>query len=64
MPPALLSSAWALQTRSFEGLVPVKGVQVQVLSPALQSGQEVTAKPGLLPRTFLANRSTFITRSL
>jgi hypothetical protein len=35
-----------------EGLVPVMGVQVQVLSPALQSGQEVTANPGFLPCAF------------
>jgi len=35
-----------------EGLVRVNLVQVQVLSPALQSGQEVTANPGLLPCAF------------
>ena len=35
-----------------EGLVPVMGVQVQVLSPALQPGQEVTANCGFLPCAF------------
>ncbi len=36
------------QTRQVEGLVPVKGVQVQVLSPALKAGQGVTARAGFL----------------
>ena len=40
------------QTRQVEGLVRVNLVQVQVLSPALQSGQEVTANRGLLPFAF------------
>ncbi len=38
--------------KQVEGLVPVKGVQVQVLSPALVTGQVVTANPDLLPFLF------------
>ena len=40
------------QTRQVEGLVTLKVVQVQVLSPAVQSGQAVTANRGYLPFTF------------
>ena len=36
-------------TLQVEGLVGVNPVQVQVLSPALQSGQGVTVKPDFLP---------------
>ncbi len=43
---------WNWQTRQVEGLVPVMGVQVQVLSPAIITGQGVTVIPNLLPFVF------------
>src|SRR5580658_7249983 len=52
------------QTRQVEGLVPVKGVQVQVLSPALQAGQGVTAKPVLLPCCAEKKSSAILLHSL
>ena len=52
------------QTRQVEGLVRVNLVQVQVLSPALQSGQEVTAIRGLLPFAFSQPLGKILVKSL